>query len=62
MARLVVATAVVATAAATVATKPPNVVFIVGDDVGYNDFGHFNDGRVQTPTIDGLISEVCGVA
>lgn len=45
--------AVVVPSAAAHAT-PPNVVFIVGDDVGYNDFGHFNGGKVSTPTIDGV--------
>lgn len=34
---------------------PPHVVFIVGDDVGYNDLGHFNDKKTITPTLDGLI-------
>lgn len=33
----------------------PHVVFIVGDDVGYNDFGFFNDNKTITPTIDGLL-------
>jgi hypothetical protein len=49
---------VVAVGSATVLAQassslPPNVVFIVGDDVGYNDLGHFNGGKVHTPTIDG---------
>jgi len=43
-------------ASAVVAT-PPNVLFIVGDDVGYNDFGRQNGGKTQTPFIDGLLAE-----
>ena len=37
--------------------KPPNVVFIVGDDVGYSDFGFFNDKKTITPMIDGLLEQ-----
>lgn len=38
---------------AEVAPNPPHVLFIVGDDVGYSDFGYFNDKKTITPTIDG---------
>ena len=34
---------------------PRSILFVVGDDVGYNDLGAFNDGKTITPTIDGLI-------
>eukprot|EP00660_Eupelagonema_oceanica_P011203 gene11203-23910_t len=44
-----------ALAAAAGAAKPPHVLFIVGDDVGYNDIGHFNGKKTITPTMDGLI-------
>jgi len=37
--------------------KPPNIVFILADDMGYGDFGFCNDGRSETPTIDHLASE-----
>ena len=38
----------------------PNIVLIVADDMGYGDFGRFNDGHVRTPVLDGLIDEsVC---
>jgi arylsulfatase A-like enzyme len=33
----------------------PNIVLIVADDMGYGDFGRFNDGHVRTPVLDGLI-------
>ncbi len=34
----------------------PNIVLIVADDMGYGDFGVFNDGNVRTPTLDQLIA------
>lgn len=38
----------------------PNIVLIVADDMGYGDFGLFNGGVAQTPTLDHLASEsVC---
>ena len=36
---------------------PPNVLFVVGDDVGYNDIGFFNDHKVHTPTMDQLLED-----
>ena len=42
-------------AAPLAAAHPPHVVFIVGDDVGYSDFGFFNDKKTITPTIDGKL-------
>lgn len=32
----------------------PNIILIVADDMGYGDFGMFNDGPARTPTIDAL--------
>ena len=46
-----------ASAASAAKASPPNVLFIVGDDVGYNDFGFFNDKKSITPTIDGLLED-----
>lgn len=37
---------------------PPHVVFIVADDLGYNDLGCKNGGKTITPAIDALIGEV----
>lgn len=38
----------------------PNIVFILADDMGYGDFGCFNGGISQTPTLDHLVDEgVC---
>lgn len=40
--------------------SPPHVLFVVADDLGYNDLGHFNGGKTRTPAIDALIaSGVC---
>ena len=41
--------------------RPPNIVFILLDDFGYNDLSTFGggvaDGRVSTPNIDRLAAE-----
>jgi len=38
----------------------PNILFILADDMGYGDFGVFNAGLTQTPTLNRLIDEsVC---
>ncbi len=38
----------------------PSIVLIVADDMGYGDFGLFNDGPARTPVLDGLADEsVC---
>lgn len=39
---------------------PPNIILIVADDMGYGDFGIFNEGPARTPTLDALADEsVC---
>ena len=41
-------------------SRRPNIVLIVADDMGYGDFGVFNDDSSRTPTLDRLVSEsVC---
>jgi arylsulfatase A-like enzyme len=41
--------------------RPPNIILILADDLGYNDISTFGggvaDGRVQTPHIDQLAAE-----
>jgi arylsulfatase A-like enzyme len=37
--------------------KKPNILLIMADDMGYGDFGVFNDGPVRTPTLDHLVGE-----
>lgn len=40
--------------------KRPNIILIVADDMGYGDFGIFNDGPAQTPHLDALVHDgVC---
>jgi arylsulfatase A-like enzyme len=33
----------------------PNVILIVADDMGYGDFGAFNDGNINTPNLDAMV-------
>ena len=35
----------------------PNIVLMYADDMGYGDFGVFNDGHVRTPNLDHLITQ-----
>jgi len=40
--------------------RRPNILLIVADDMGYGDFGVFNDCGIKTPALDRLVSEsVC---
>ena len=34
-----------------------NVIFILADDMGYGDFGAFNNGLTNTPSLDRLVAE-----
>src|SRR5580765_3287048 len=35
-------------------TRPPNIVFIYADDVGYGDLSCYDASRVRTPNLDRL--------
>src|SRR5579872_2433493 len=44
-------------APAVAADRPPNVVMIVGDDMGWTDFGFMGSKVIHTPRLDKLAAE-----
>src|SRR5881394_4073824 len=40
--------------AAQTREQPPNILFILADDLGYGDLGCYEQGRIRTPNIDAL--------
>ena len=44
-------------ARAAAGEKPPNIIFILADDIGYGDFGCYGATRVKTPNVDRLARE-----
>ena len=38
-------------------TRPPNVIFILADDLGYGDLGCYGSTKIRTPNIDRLATE-----
>ncbi|MCI0357301.1 MAG: arylsulfatase [Planctomycetaceae bacterium] len=45
------------TAASAADPRPPNIVFILADDLGYGDLGCYGQKRIETPHIDRLAKE-----
>jgi arylsulfatase A-like enzyme len=43
--------------AAAPAHRPPNIVFILADDLGYGDLGSFGQKRIKTPHLDRMALE-----
>lgn len=41
----------------TAATHPPNIVFIMADDLGYGELGCYGQDKIRTPHIDRLAAE-----
>ena len=39
------------------ATRPPNVIFILADDLGYGDLGCYGSTKIRTTNIDRLATE-----
>ena len=44
-------------AAASAEKRPPNVVFILADDLGYGDLGCYGQTKIRTPNIDKISAE-----
>ena len=45
------------TGAIAAAERPPNIVFILADDIGYGDVGCYGASKVKTPNIDRIARE-----
>lgn len=39
------------------AERPPNIIFLIADDLGYGDIGAFGQTKIKTPSLDKLASE-----
>ena len=39
------------------ATRPPNIVYILADDLGYGELGSYGQTKIQTPHLDRLAAE-----
>ncbi len=60
MIKLVVSSAVALASVAAAqdgAERPPNIVYIMADDLGYGDLGCYGQTRIRTPHIDRLAAE-----
>ena len=43
--------------AAPAPESPPNIIFIMADDLGYGDLGSYGQAVIQTPNLDQLAAE-----
>src|SRR5687768_6891627 len=49
--------AVLLCVACLAATRPPNIIHIIGDDVGYDDLSGYGAPKIKTPNLDKLASQ-----
>ena len=52
-----VAFATTATLTAQPSARPPNIVIILADDLGYGDLGSFGSPNIRTPRLDVMAAE-----
>ena len=39
------------------ASRPPNIIYILADDLGYHELGSYGQEKIKTPNLDRLAAE-----